>query len=229
MLHDDTETKIVNPDVTTEIKMCCMRRVPAIIAQPASETTVKASFAPQEAGNVRFEVKGQAGANFTNLAPAVVSYLNEGALHVFVGSVLEYEPSTSISYLTMTLPPFIIQPDMRRFFRVPLIEPGRVQVRMEDQGYSVYEPQLVDVSVGGMLIEFPVGSDPNFEPKSALKVQLQFDEQIANALAEVRHARTGKYGLMFVEAPNALDSVKEEEALREILAAVEKAWLGQRP
>ncbi|NUM53336.1 MAG: PilZ domain-containing protein [Candidatus Hydrogenedentes bacterium] len=222
-----SESKIVRAEVIVELKECCARHLPAIVAQPETETSVKAAFSLLQDNAVRFEVRGQAGAVFKDLAPAVVSYLLEGTLHVFVGSVTGFVPSTSTGYLTMTLPPFVIQPDMRRFFRVPLIDPGRVQVRMEDQGYAVYEPQLVDISVGGMLIEFPVKADPRLDVKSALKVQLQLDEQIANYLAEVRHTRPGKYGLMFVEAPNALDSVKEESALKEILAAVERAWLTQ--
>ena len=224
----DGGPKIVNEDIGQELKDCCARHLPVIIAQPGSQAAVKASFSLVGEDHLRFEVRGQAGANFTNLAPAVVSYQFDGNLHVFVGAITGFSPSAGSGHLTMTPPPFIIQPDMRRFFRVPLIEPGRVQVRMEDQGgYSVFEPNLVDVSVGGMLIEFPVEVDPHFDLKSAMKVQLQLDEQIANYLAEVRHARPGKYGLMFVEAPSAADSLKEDQALKEILSVVEKTWLSR--
>jgi hypothetical protein len=227
MQQGDIESKIVNVSVLGEIKGCCVRHLPAIIAQPESHTAVKASFFLIDEDRLRFEVRGQTGATFKDLAPAVVSYLIEDRVHLFVGSITAFVPSTGSGSLTMTLPPFIIRPELRRFFRVPLIEPGRVQLRMEDQGYSVYEPQVVDISMGGMLIEFPLGADPHLDVKSALKVQLQLDERIASYLAEVRHARPGKYGLMFVESPHAMDSMKEDQALKEILGAIETAWLGQ--
>ena len=227
MQQRDIESKIVNVSVLEEIKGCCARHLPAMIAQPESHTAVKAAFLLIEEDRLRFEVHGQTGAAFKNLASAVVSYLIEDRVHVFLGSITAFVPSTGSGSLTVTLPPFIIQPDLRRFFRVPLIEPGRVQVRMEDQGYSVYEPQVVDIGGGGMLIEFPVGADPDLDVNSTLKVQLQLDERIASYLAEVRHTRRGKYGLMFVEPPDAMDSVKEHEALNEILGAIETAWLGQ--
>lgn len=224
----DTDTKQIRTDVVREINQCCARHLPVIIAQPETETSVKAAFSLVENDQLRFEVRGQAGAVFKDLAPAVVSYLMDGHLHVLVGAVTGFTPSTGKGYLTMTLPPFIIQPDLRRFFRVPLIEPGRVHARMEDQGYGIYEPRVLDLSVGGMLIDFPVEADPKLELNSALRVQLQLDDQVANYLAEVRHTRPGKYGLMFVESPDAMDSLRESAALKEILAAVEKAWLAQK-
>lgn len=227
MQHGEHEVRTLNVDAVNEIKECCARHLPAIVAQPETETAIKAAFSLFRDGRVRFEVRGQPGAMFKDLVPAVVSYLSDGALRVFVGAVTGYEPSATKGYLSVTLPPFVIQPDLRRSFRIPLIEAGMVQVRMEDQGYSVYEPHLVDISVGGMLVEFPVDSDPRLNLKSALKVQLQLDEKVANYFAQVRHARPGKYGLMFVEGPDMLDSVKEDKVLSEILAAVEKAWLAQ--
>ena len=219
------QSKLVQPDALRELKDCCARHLPALIAQPATETTLKAAFSLIDGDTLRFEVRGQAGAIFQDLAPAVVSYLIDNTLHAFVGSVTGFTPSTSTGYLTMTLPPFVIQPDMRRSFRVPLIDAGRVHVRMEDQGYGIHEPQIVDLSVGGMLIQFPSGSDPRLDVRSGLKVHLELDEQISNYLAEVRHTRGGKYGLMFVESPHVMDSLREAEALKKILAAIEKAWL----
>ena len=226
-MAEEKESKLVQPDVIRELKDCCARHLPALIAQPVTETTLTAAFSLLDGDTLRFEVRGQAGAIFQDLAPAVVSYLIDNTLHVFVGSVTGFTPSTTTGYLTMTLPPFVIQPDMRRFFRVPLVDAGRVQVRMEDQGYGIYEPQLVDLSVGGMLIQFPSDADPNLEIHSALKVHLAFDEQVANYLAEVRHTHGGKYGLMFVESPDGMDSLREADALKEILGAIEKAWLGK--
>lgn len=222
------QPKLVQPDVLRELKDCCARHLPALIAQPVTETTIKAAFSLIDGDTLRFEVRGQAGAIFQDLAPAVVSYLIDNTLHVFVGSVTGFTPSTTTGYLTMTLPPFVIQPDMRRFFRVPLVDAGRIQVRMEDQGYGIYEPQLVDLSVGGMLIQFPSDADPHLDIHSPLKVKLELDEQVANYLAEVRHTRGGKYGLMFIESPDAMDSIREAESLKEILATVGNAWLGKR-
>ncbi len=222
------QPNLIKPDVLRELKDCCARHLPALIAQPVTETTLKAAFSLIDGDTLRFEVRGQAGAVFQDLAPAVVSYLIDNTLHVFVGSVTEFTPSTTTGYLTMTLPPFVIQPDMRRFFRVPLVESGRIHIKMEDQGYGIYEPQLVDLSVGGMLIQFPSDSDPHLDVHAALKVKLELDEQVANYLAEVRHSRGGKYGLMFVESPDAMDSMREAESLKEILAAVGNAWLGKR-
>lgn len=221
------QPKLVQPDVLRELKDCCARHLPALIAQPATETTIKAAFSLVDGDSLRFEVRGQAGAIFQDLAPAVVSYLIDNALHVFVGSVTGFTPSTTTGYLTMTLPPFVIQPDMRRFFRVPLIDAGCIQIRMEDQGYGIYEPELVDLSVGGMLIQFPSGADPHLDVHSALKVKLELDEQVAHYLAEVRHSRGGKYGLMFIESPDAMDSIREAESLKEILATIGNAWLGK--
>lgn len=222
------QSKLVQPDVLRELKDCCARHLPALIAQPATETTLKAAFSLIDGDTLRFEVRGQAGAIFQDLAPAVVSYLIDNTLHVFVGSVTGFTPSTKTGYLTMTLPPFVIQPDMRRYFRVPLVDSGSIHLRMEDQGYGIYEPQIVDLSVGGMLIQFPSDADPHLARHSALKVKLELDEQIANYLAEVRHTRGGKYGLMFVESPDAMGSIREAESLKEILTAVGNAWLGKQ-
>ncbi|MBM3290419.1 MAG: PilZ domain-containing protein [Candidatus Hydrogenedentes bacterium] len=220
--------KIVLTDVSKIIGECCARHVPAIVAQPDSHTAIKAAFSLAGHDSLRFEVRGQAGANFTNLAPAVVSYAIGGCVHVFVVSVTGFVPSTGTGYLTTTLPPFILCPEMRQSFRVPLFDTGLVQVRIEDEGYAVHEPRLIDISRGGALIEFPAANDPNLQLKSAVKVELQLDEQVAAYLAEVRHAHPGRYGLMFVESPSALDSAHQDAALKGILAAIETAWLSQR-
>jgi len=220
--------KFINEDVANALKTCCSRRLHAVIVSPTSGGSVKANFLRQSDDTLIFEVRGQAGAIFDKLTPAVVSYLADNTLHVFVGAVIAFLPSPSTGTLTLTIPPFILQPDMRRFFRIPLVEAGRVSVVMEDQGYTVMEPKLIDLSAGGMLVEFALGEDPKLEPKSALKVKLQLDEAVASYLAEVRHSRPGSYGLMFVESPDATKALEDEDALKKILADLEQLWVARR-
>ncbi|MDZ4860668.1 MAG: PilZ domain-containing protein [Candidatus Hydrogenedentes bacterium] len=221
----ELNSKLISGDVFPALKACCARRIHVIVASPFTGSAVTGNFSAVLADAVTFDVVGQAAAIFEKLTPSVVSFVMEDRLHVFVGAVIGFLPGASSGTLTLTIPPFILQPDLRRSFRVPLIDQVRMRVQVEEQGYRVLEPTIIDLSSGGMLVEFP--DDPGLDLNSGHKIKIQLDGRTANFVAEVRHNHAGKYGLMFIDPMNASDALQDNESLAAIVSEIKDHWVSR--
>lgn len=214
--------QLINYNVVPMLSDCCEHHLLAVISSPANGAAVSATFSALHDDAVEFDVRGQVHAAFDALASTVVSFQRRSITYVFSGSVVFFLPAPTSGIMRLTLPPFIVQPELRRFYRVPIVEPGRVQVVVEDRGYT-YEPSLLDLSAGGMLVAFGANDDPQLVCNAPLHVKLGLDQYVSNYFAEVRHGATGKYGIEFMEPPDIAEALREGDSLKEILKELQAA------
>lgn len=214
--------QLINHNVVPLLSDCCEHHLLAVIVSPANGAAVSATFSALHDDAVEFDVRGQVHAAFDALASTVVSFQRRSITYVFAGSVVVFLPSLRSGKMRLTIPPFIVQPELRRYYRVPILDQGRVQVVIEDRGYS-YEPSLLNLSAGGMQVEFTPEEDPQLVRNSPLRVKIELDQYVTSYFAEVRHGATGKYGIEFMESPDIAEALREGDSLKEILKELQAA------
>ena len=141
---------------------------------------------------------------------------------------LTVEPGEDLEgELRLELPSRILTTQRRAWFRVPLIgEHGlKVQVATKDQRSWPVTP--IDIGMGGILIRFPKGEDPELEIGTEVTVEMRLSTDTVRLAGSVRHRRGGRYGLFFPETLVGGEIVPSP-ALQTIATVVERHWLVNR-
>lgn len=229
-MPERAQPHMVEFNVSELLGMCCERRLLAVVALPEEGTGVRAQFQTMDDRGLDLFVYGGVGVNFPKLSPCVVTFSLDKVIHTFVATVERFVTGAppSPSRLRLLNPPYIVRGELRRWFRVPISEDAPVRLVLEDSGYHTHEPDLIDASHGGLLVEFPREQDPDLPLGSPVKVTLELDDNVARYFAEIRHHRERRYGLMFVELPDADKALKDEAAFRKILETLQALWLQAR-
>jgi hypothetical protein len=229
-MSEPATSHLVEFKVGELLRQCCEQRLLAVVALPEQGAGVRAQFYAADDTGLDLLIFGGVAIRFPELSSCVVSYSLDKIIHTFVAPIERFVPGAppAPSRLRLLKPPYIVRGELRRWFRVPIPDEAPVRLALEDSGYQTHQPGLVDASHGGLLVEFPLDQDPNLDLGSPVKVTLELDDNVARYFAEIRHHRDGRYGLMFVELPDADTALKDEAAFRKILDTLQALWLEAR-
>ena len=118
----------------------------------------------------------------------------------------------------------------RRFYRTPISS-------LEDLGLEitvlvderVWTVRPLDISVGGILIEFPPGDLPDLASDSQLQVTLQLEAKTVRLTGVINRQHKRRCSLFFREVyPQTGGTAEPPQPLREIVEALEEQWFEQR-
>ena len=116
--------------------------------------------------------------------------------------------------------------ESRTAWRVPLRGYSGLDVRIIDENKKVWRPEAVDISLTGILIEFPKGGNPEFDVGASVSLGLKLDKRELKLPATVRRKNGKQYGLFF---PYDLHGgeIKTSNRLRELVKGLERRWLSR--
>ena len=215
-------------DVRQTLTRCCDCGTPAIIVAPDANGAFQARFARVADDAVEFEVLADSGTTFKVLSTCCVTFWREGRAHVFLTSVLEAPRADGPGLPTLALlfPRQIVGAEIRAALRVPVLEQTGARVHLDTGGGRMLEPRLVNVSLGGVLVEFPVGADPNLLVGDECHVSLRLREMNVRLKGEIRRHQGRQYGLFF---PGVFKGgeLAPPDAYRSIVALLEQLWVRQ--
>ena len=211
------------------LQACCRDEICAAILQTESNRICQASFSRVSSNSLVFDVNVPEGFDFLPLAACLVSYFHEGKAYTFVSRVRESHPGNKLSSrrLFLRLPEQVAVSQARWTFRVSLDRIEGFEVTLTPPWGSVFQATPLDLSLGGMRIEFPEKNDPDLDFGSKAKLSMRFEGHEVVLRAEIRSRENHAYGLFFPEVLKD-GELDPPESYRSIVNAIEKQWLKLR-
>ena len=199
--------------ITSDLGLVCQARFSALSA----ESVLLELLDPPET------------AYFRALSLFVVSF-NSGSRHcIFLSSVIHFKQDEELQtgQLLLRIPSDIIAAESRIAFRVPLGGDTELRVRVVDENGRTWTPQPTDISMTGILIEFPANDVPGFQIDDRLQVELRMNDHVEQLKGFVRRCEGRGYGLIFPEVLRGAE-FDPPAALRAIVNTLERTWLRSR-
>ncbi len=202
--------------ITSDLGLICQARFSSLSA----ESVLLELLDPPETGY------------FRPLSLCVVSF-NNGSRHcIFLSSVIHFkqdkqEEELQIGQLLLRIPSDIIAAESRIAFRVPLGRDTELRVRVVDENGKTWTPRPIDISMTGILIEFPADDVPDFQIDDRLQVELRMNNHVEQLEGTVRRCEGRGYGVIFPEVLRGAE-FDPPAALRAIVNALERNWLRSR-
>lgn len=190
----------------------------------------QARFSSLSAESVLFELLDPPEtAYFRPLSLSVVSF-NSGRRHcIFLSSVIHFKEDEEfrIGQLLLRIPSDIIAAESRIAFRVPLGRDTELRVRVVDENGKTWNPKPLDISMTGIMIEFPADDVPSFQTDDWLQVELRMNDHVERLKGFVRRCEGRGYGLIFPEVLRGAEFDPPAE-FRTIVNTLERNWLRSR-
>ena len=190
----------------------------------------QARFSALSAESILFELLDPPEtAYFRPLSLSVVSF-NSGSRHcIFLSSVIHFKEDEEfrIGQLLLRIPSDIIAAESRIAFRVPLGRDTELRVRVVDENGKTWTPRAINISMTGILIEFPADDVPGFQTDDWLQVELRMNDHVERLKGFVRRCEGRGYGLIFPEVLQGAE-FDPPAALRTIVNTLERNWLRSR-
>jgi hypothetical protein len=153
------------------------------------------------------------------------TFSHEFRPHVFVSSVLDYavDRCSTFHQLELSIPTDIFAADRRMAYRFPVHRESGLSVTAKSK-YGSSPVTAINLSVQGMLIQFPDSSEPHLAIGDSIGLAMRLRQHDVSVVGIVRHCSHRQYGLSF---PSVLSNsnVAPPAALRAIVRAVENSWL----
>ena len=111
----------------------------------------------------------------------------------------------------------------RRSVRVP-IAVQRISVDVKAEGRS-WTPAVIDLSMGGILVEFPPKKTPDLENGTALQVRLWFERHLVTLTTKVKRRDGRRYGVAFLSSASGNEISFKPDPLRALVAGLSSGGL----
>ncbi len=131
----------------------------------------------------------------------------------------------SASRLVLELPSSIATADVRRSARIPVMPGSRLRVEVTALDH-LYLPRTVNISLGGILLQFPPDLDPGLDLESTVGIDLSLDDAHVSLTGVVRRRREHDYAMFFTEVLERRGP--ELDRLGQIVDALQMTWLSQK-
>ncbi len=161
--------------------------------------------------------------NFCALCPCLVSFSHRGRTMAFLSQIRDWNHGTDPPRLSLDIPTRLLAMEHRQHFRIPVRGDSELDVRVSTQGGEIWPARPIDISVGGMLIEFR--DDPGLPTDAKLELDMRLGEDSVRVTAVVRHRRGCRYGLVFSDAHRD-GAVQSNAGLQRLVTSLEGRWLG---
>lgn len=211
-------------DVRAVLESSCRGFCPAAIITREPTVLCQGRFAEVGERTVTIELFSvPEGAVIWPLGISSVSFHQGNLGRMFMTRIRDYQAASS--RLVLEIPASIASADVRRSARIPVLPGSRLVVQVRSGG-QVTLPRTVNLSLGGILLQFPPEIDPDLDPESTVGVDLSVDDERVSLTGIVRRRRDHDYALFFTEV---LDDLQPEvDRLARIVDVLQRTWLSQK-
>ena len=145
---------------------------------------------------------------------------------VFLALVESFCSDTTPETLVVRAPNQIAS-ENRSAFRVPIFQDNSPLVRIKQNGHTIGTPQAIDISLTGILVEFPSEDVPEIDVDTKVQIELGLDDIEIDLVGDVRRRDGQRYGILFPETLKGAH-VEPPDGLKTIVRKLEKIWLQRR-
>jgi hypothetical protein len=210
-------------DVLKILRECCAAGTPALALPIDTGVPYRALFFEVASDELTLATASESvESNFYAVCPCLVSFSHGDRVMAFLSQIRDWNHGENPPRLVLDLPKKLVTMEHRKHFRVPLRGDHGLEVQVESGNGRVWVVTPVDISIGGMLIEFP--EEPDLAIDAGLTVQLRRQGDTATVRGVVRHRRQGRYGVFFPASRNP-DGSGHSATLCRIIEALEQHWL----
>ena len=219
--------RIVDSRVPEILKQCCDLVSPATLLLPDTSKSYAAHFADVTTKTITLNLAGSGEIDYRNAAICFVTYSLNGRQHVFMTSMIAPDEAEMAvkRHVNLEMPPNLAITQMRRWFRVPVVDPKAVNLRVQGDEGPAYFPTLINLSMGGLLVEFDEKKIPSFADKEILRLRLSVDTLTVEREVEVRQPAGARCGMMFVKPRRKKIVEQQARELNKITNLLERKWL----
>jgi hypothetical protein len=148
---------------------------------------------------------------------------------IFIVEVLELSVPTPPRppEVVLRYPKVVARGETRRAFRYPVSPMLQLRVVLTDTEGQSHNPKAVDLSLAGILVEFPGPRIPELPVGGDVNLEIRLKNHLVRLTGEVRHQRRRQCGLLFKEVVEA-GLLDPPQMLLTLLRAVEARWLEER-
>ena len=212
------------------IALFCDQRKPVTLSvgRPPLIVPARFRFVSENSRFVAFEVlDGVPNLEVSPGDPCTVIFVDGLRTSVFASAALEYDAASKpLAILRIGLPEQIVRTETRSALRIPLHRESelRVTVHCRDRWWTATP---VDISLGGVLVEFPPNEPFNAGEDDELLVDLELPGRVVQ-LEGMAQSRLGNcHAIYFSEVLRRLrhGDATPPDGLREILDELEDGWL----
>lgn len=212
----------------TDITLLCGIKKPASLVLPTRDLILRARFTGEDSLHIRLAlIFPPEELYFDPNESCAVVFSSAGRTFLFTADIKSYAVNEDgIPQVTLTKPGEIASGEARNSFRVPLHRDTRLQVTVEsDQGK--WSPRPVDISLGGILMDFQDSRIPEFEEDASIMVTLKLGDQKTELEGFVGRRDGTCYAAYFVEALRQLRDGKRTAPAKisRIVDRLEAEWL----
>ena len=116
--------------------------------------------------------------------------------------------------------------ERREGFRARVVHGLSLESELRCSKNKVWSSKALNLSLNGILLEFPKGTVPSLHVNEKVSVKLCCHEDIVWVPGIVRHQYANRVGICFPEFMHAT-AKSTEQIISRILRAVERGWLRQ--
>ena len=220
---------ILEKDVLEE---CCANRLPVTVLEPHGlhrgrfaalnrDVTIDLSSLRWKVG---LSTAVQPWPGFIPSSVCTAFFGHQTGSAAFLGSVKSYDHSRR----RLVLEPLttLVKVEARRAWRIPLHKGAGLLVHLSREGKG-YSPRAVNISLTGILVEFPRDEVPDLDVGTLLDLELRLQDRSVELRTEVRRRDKDCYGLFFTDSVGE-GRVTVPEPLNQIVNSLEKDWLRRR-
>jgi hypothetical protein len=215
-------------EVISMLVRCCEGSAAALIFPRDSQSGCSGRFVAVSDESVTLAVDPECEKiGLHPLSPCLLVFNHECQTMAGFSRVRVWKPGQFPPELILELPSQLLTTESRTVFRVPVLVEHGLEVEVKAEDGRTWSVTGLDVSAGGMLIEFPSSSDPDFPVGTRIGIELRLEDKTASATGIVRHHHGSRYGLLFAESLQKGELIPEQQ-LRSLLTTLETRWLQNR-
>lgn len=168
------------------------------------------------------------GGSLNDHAICCVSFPYGTSFCAFLGCLIDVRPQVRGERLVVTtIPPMLTVTNLRRSFRVPVIEQAGLETIVQTPTGRKITVAARDITEDGTEIEIPDNVLHEFSPGTCVSIELKFRGDVVQRTAQVRRIERTRCGLSFNPPPE--ESEKRGAAtMRGIVLSLQQLWLRNR-
>lgn len=213
-------------DLDRTLKMLCQEQAPVTVISVDSGGICRGRFQTLSEELITLDLPQQPdGVDFSPLSQCACLFRYGNGGCVFLAEVHSLDALSSPQILVVHRPQQAAC-EARRAFRVPIIK-QLPEAELTNESGETFHANAVDLSMTGVLLEFPGEDVPDLPVGSRFKVHFRLEELNLTLMAEVRRRYGKRYGLFFSDVL-AGDQLKPPAELSTLVHRLEQIWLDSK-
>ena len=205
---------------------CCLRGEPVAVMSPESGLLSKGAFHSLDTDSVTLRLISEQDAPLVFESLCCVAFNYENRPRIFFTSILGLvqDDAGAPREVILAIPGEIAAAERRRGFRLPVVDDLGVTAELLLEDRRCLQATPVNLSTGGVLLEFDSGQVPDLAVDSELRIRLALKETLVDIRVTVERRLENSYGFSFPSI--AVDPEADWcQRLVSIVRRVEAAWI----